>query len=167
LMTLGAQADGAWRGQIGQKATAGVFEAMLCIIADYAHDVMVQTTSSVTIENSAGRKVTLSLAPDPDIVIREVVNEQMVYKTAIEIKGGLDYANLHNRVGEAEKSHQKARANGAQDCWTVISLDRADMARLEQESPTTRQWFDLTQVMEMDGPSWDRLVALTLAAMGI
>ncbi|MDR1295168.1 MAG: XcyI family restriction endonuclease [Bifidobacteriaceae bacterium] len=79
----------------------------------------------------------------------------------------MDYANLHNRVGEAEKSHQKARAHGAQDCWTVISLDRANMERLRQESPTTREWLDLTEVVNMEGPSWERLVVIMRAAMGI
>jgi len=167
LLTLGAQADGAWRGQIGQKATANVFEAMVVIISDHKGQDMVRTGSSVTVQNSAGRVVTLALAPDPDVVIRETVNGQSVYKAAIEIKGGTDYANLHNRVGEAEKSHQKARADGARDCWTVISLDRADIAKLKQESPSTREWFDLNEVVEMDGPSWDRLVNVTITAMGI
>lgn len=101
------------------------------------------------------------------MVIREQVNNTDVYKAAIEIKGGTDYANLHNRVGEAEKSHQKARAVGAQDCWTVIALTNADMTRLRQESPTTREWLDAGEVLAQNGPSWDRLVTLTISAMGI
>lgn len=129
--------------------------------------MMVETDTSITLDNSAGRKVTLSLAPDPDIVIREEVNGQEVYKVAIEIKGGSDRANLHNRVGEAEKSHSKARAAGAQDCWTVISLDKADMQRLHQESASTREWIDLNDVLRGAGPSWDRLTVLTISAMGI
>jgi hypothetical protein len=31
---------------------------------------------------------------------------------AVEIKGGKDYSNIHNRIGEAEKSHQKAKKEG-------------------------------------------------------
>jgi hypothetical protein len=166
LLTLGAQADGAWRGQIGRDATQGVFEAMKAIVRGKGR-TMVETEISITIENSAGRQVTLALAPDPDVVIREEVDGEDVYKVAIEIKGGRDYANLHNRVGEAEKSHAKARASGAQDCWTVISLDKADMDRLRQESATTREWFDLAEVLKHDGPSWDRLTRLTRSAMGI
>jgi predicted CoA-binding protein len=91
----------------------------------------------VTIENSARRKVTLALVPDPDVVIRETVNGQSVYKAAIEIKGGMDYANIHNRAGQAEKSHQKALAKGATGYWTVISLVGDDMDRPRQGPPHT------------------------------
>jgi len=30
-------------------------------------------------------------------------------KVSMEIKGGTDYRNGHNQVGEAEKSHQEAK----------------------------------------------------------
>lgn len=166
LLTLGAQVDGSWRGQIGAKATTGVFEALKAVVKNQGK-TYTETDVSITVTNSAGRDVTLALAPDPDVVIREQVNNTDVYKAAIEIKGGTDYANLHNRVGEAEKSHQKARAAGAQDCWTVITLTNADMTRLRQESPTTREWLDATDVLAQTGPSWDRLVTLTISAMGI
>lgn len=166
LLTLGAQADGSWRTRIGTEATTEVFDAMKAVVKNQGRSY-VETDSTITMTNSAGREVTLALAPDPDVVIRETVNGQDVYKVAIEIKGGVDYSNLHNRVGEAEKSHQKARATGAQDCWTIITLANADMARLRQESPTSREWFDAEQVRSQSGPLWDRLVALTISAMGI
>ncbi len=166
LITLGAQIDGSWRGQIGAKATTGVFEALKAVVKKQGK-TYTETEISITVVNSAGRDVTLALAPDPDVVIREQVNGTDVYKAAIEIKGGTDYANVHNRVGEAEKSHQKARAAGAQDCWTVISLANADMSRLRQESPTTREWLDAADVLAKNGPSWDRLATLTISAMGI
>lgn len=166
LLTLGAQADGSWRGQIGAKATHGVFEALKSVVKNQGK-TYAETDVSITVKNSAGRDVTLALAPDPDVVIREQVNTSDVYKVAIEIKGGTDYANLHNRVGEAEKSHQKARASGAQDCWTIIALKNAEMPRLRQESPTTREWLDASEVMAQKGASWDRLVTLTISAMGI
>ena len=126
-----------------------------------------ETDASITIINNSGREVTLALAPDPDLVIREDVEDSVVYKTAIEIKGGADKSNRHNRVGEAEKSHQKARADGAQDCWTVIDLANADLAVLKQESPTTREWLDLNEVLHQSGSGWSRLKTLTLSAMGI
>ena len=166
LLTLGAQADGSWRGQIGAKATTGVFDAMKAIVRAQGKP-FTETDVSITVENNSGREVTLALAPDPDVVIRENVQGCLVYKVAIEIKGGRDYANFHNRVGEAEKSHQKARADGAQDCWTVISLDRVDMTVARRESPTTREWLDVSQVLDQKGPHWNRLVTLTLSAMGI
>ena len=166
LLTLGAQADGSWRGQIGAKATNGVFAAMKTVIKQQGCS-FTETDASITIINNSGREVTLALAPDPDLVIREDVEDSVVYKTAIEIKGGADKSNRHNRVGEAEKSHQKARADGAQDCWTVIDLANADLAVLKQESPTTREWLDLNEVLHQSGSGWSRLKTLTLSAMGI
>lgn len=166
LLTLGAQADGSWRGQIGQKATQGVFAAMKAVVKQQNHP-FTETDVSITVINNSGREVTLALAPDPDLVIREDFEDSIVYKTAIEIKGGADQSNLHNRVGEAEKSHQKARADGAQDCWTVIDLSKAKLAVLRQESPATREWLDLNDVLSQTGAGWSRLKTLTLSAMGI
>ena len=111
--------------------------------------------------------MTLALAPDPDVVIKEQVNNQSIFKTAIEIKGGTDYSNIHNRAGEAEKSHRKAHAAGAQDFWTVMALTGADMQVIRSESPTTRDWFDVEEVLAGAGASWQRLVNLTISAMGI
>lgn len=166
ILTLGAQADGSWRTQIGSKATRDVFEAMQGIVrAQNRH--YTETAVSITVVNNSQREVTLALAPDPDVVIREDFGATSEYKAAIEIKGGSDYSNIHNRAGEAEKSHQKAHADGAVTCWTIINLNRADMDRLRQESPTTREWIHLNEVLAETGPSWDRLVQITRAAMGI
>ncbi|WP_257160751.1 XcyI family restriction endonuclease [Corynebacterium cystitidis] len=166
LLTLGAQADGSWRVQIGSKATKDVFNTLKQIVIDQEIPYS-ETDISITVWNRSGREVTLALAPDPDVVIREDFHDENVYKVAIEIKGGRDYANLHNRVGEAEKSHQKARNNGAQDCWTIISLEKADLDVIKEESPTTREWLDIDEVRNQEGPSWSRLVTLTLSSMGI
>ena len=57
------------------------------------------------------RKVVIwPLATDPDIRIQEEFEPgQLRNKVAIEIKGGTDISNAHNRAGEAEKSHQKGQ----------------------------------------------------------
>ncbi len=171
LMTLGAQADGSWRTRIGQKATEDVFDALKNVIkargiayTDDAH--------SLTLTNSAGRQVTIALAAvalaaDPDVVINETVNGQEMFKVAIEIKGGTDYSNAHNRAGEAEKSHLKAAKAGASDYWTVISTTGMTMSTLKTESPKTKQWFDLEEVLAGVGDGWDRLVNHVLIVMGI
>jgi len=167
LVTFGAQADGSWRNAIGAKATTSVFDALKEIVRASNRNC-VETPTSISVLNNSNREVLLMLAPDPDIVVRERFNpNEFVYKAAIEIKGGTDYSNLHNRVGEAEKSHQKARAAGAGDCWTIIDLRAADLERIRQESPSTREWFDLSEVLNQSGTTWDRLVQVTRAAMGI
>lgn len=166
IMALGAQADGSWRTQIGSKATQQIFEAMKQIVRSQNH-LFTETDVSITVVNNSQREVTLALAPDPDVVIRESFGTSSEYKAAIEIKGGTDYSNVHNRAGEAEKSHAKAIASGAGACWTIIDLRGVDMARLRSESTSTREWIDLTEVLKQNGPSWDRLGQITRSAMGI
>lgn len=168
LLMLGAQADGSWRTRIGQSATKSVFQGIRSIVeasglefADSADE------TSITLVNHAGRKITAALAADPDVVIREDIGAVSVLKVAIEIKGGTDQSNAHNRAGEAEKSHQKARASNAADFWTIISLDRVDRSVIVAESPTTRQWFDVTELVRQSGPNWDRFADAVKIAMGI
>jgi hypothetical protein len=38
---------------------------------------------------------------------------------------------------------------------------------LGRESPTTREWFDVEEVLVGAGADWQKLVNLTIAAMGI
>lgn len=166
LMSLGALADGSWRNRIGQAATKGVFEALKTVIKNQGYGYT-DLGDALEVVNSSGRTVTLALAADPDVVIKEEMNGRTFIKAAIEIKGGTDYSNVHNRAGEAEKSHRKAMRRHAQDFWTVISLARADRAELAAESPTTRQWFDVEEVMSASGPDWLKLVEYTRSAMGI
>lgn len=167
LIALGAQFDGSWRTKIGDKATKDVFETIKGVIK--AADIeLTELVTSLTLVNRSGRKITVALAADPDVVITEELAEgRSVLKVAIEIKGGLDRSNAHNRAGEAEKSHQKARNKGAADFWTVISTKGVDRQILSEESPTTRQWFDLTDLLEQHGDDWRRLQEQVLVAMGI
>ncbi len=65
------------------------------------------------IKNAANRRVLIRFSSDPDIVIQEEMpTRELRNNLAIEVKGGLDFSNIHNRIGEAEKSHQKAKAAG-------------------------------------------------------
>lgn len=104
--------------------------------------------------SGASSSVRLVQAADPDIRIEEEFEGNYRPKTAIEIKGGADRSNVHNRVGEAEKSHQKARADGFRDFWTVISTTGLDMRVIRAESPTTTCWFDVAQVLAREGEQW-------------
>ena len=64
-------------------------------------------------------------------------------------------SNAHNRAGEAEKSHQKAKRKDFRDFWTLIGKKGLDMAKLAHESPTTTSWFDVAQVLAREGADWD------------
>jgi hypothetical protein len=52
---------------------------------------------------------------------------------------------MHNRLGEAEKSHQKARNNGFFEFWTVLRTN-VDSVMAKRESPTTSHFFHFDQI---------------------
>jgi XcyI restriction endonuclease len=84
---------------------------------------------------------------------------------AIEVKAGVDFSNIHNRIGEAEKSHQKAKADGYVERWTVVNVDRVDMIMARQESPSTDRFYRLSRLDAGTGEEYqdfyNRVVALT------
>jgi hypothetical protein len=164
LLTLGAQFDGGWRNGIGKAATADVFLAIRDVVED---SIVAETETSLTVENAAGRRVRIVLASDPDVAITEqFVGGADQLNVAIEIKGGTDRSNAHNRAGEAEKSHQKVRGK-ARDFWTIIATKGVDKKQLATESPTTRRWYDVAEVLGRAGPDWTRFTNDLKGAIGI
>jgi len=124
-------------------------------VAEIVKDFIVsQDAKRITIKNASKRKVVLALSTDSDIRIQEEFEGKLRNKVAIEIKGGTDISNAHNRAGEAEKSHQKAKKQGFRDFWTLISKTGLSMEKLKQESPTTNSWFDVAQVLAREGVDW-------------
>ena len=81
------------------------------------------------------------------------------------MKGGKDFSNVHNRLGEAEKSHQKARHRGYTECWTVVNVDNIDLDLGKRESPSTDRFYRLSSLIAGVGEDFedfrDRVVALT------
>lgn len=118
-------------------------------------------------DNASKRKVIIALRSDPDIRIQEEFEGQLRNILAIEIKGGSDISNAHNRAGEAEKSHRKAKAQGFREYWTIISLAGVDLTMLQQESPTTNLWFDVAQVLARQGNYWMEFRSRFAGAVGI
>ena len=84
---------------------------------------------------------------------------------AIEIKAGSDFSNIHNRIGEAQKSHQKARGAGYNECWTVVNVDKIDLAMARRESPTTNRFYRISDLVNATGADYqdfrDRVISLT------
>lgn len=134
LLTLGAQFYGGNNNTIGRKATLDVFLSVAEIVKDF---IVTQDAKKITIVNASKRKVFIALSTDPDIRIQEEFEQALRNKVAIEIKGGTDVSNTHNRAGEAEKSHQKAKKLGFRDFWTIISKAGLNVEKLKHESPTT------------------------------
>ena len=154
LLTLGSQFQGGNNNTIGKQATVDVFLAVLELVKEH---ITSRDERKIVIRNAAGRTVVIALASDPDIRIQEEFEGQLRNKVAIEIKGGTDVSNAHNRAGEAEKSHQKAKKEGFRDYWTIISKQGLNVEKLKLESPTTNDWFDVAEVLSREGSRLESL----------
>jgi hypothetical protein len=165
LLTLGSQFQGSNNNKIGQVATEKVFLAIKEIVSDH---VKQDGRQEIVVENSAGRGVKIVLAADPDVRIEEEFDDGHHRPlVAMEIKGGTDRSNAHNRAGEAEKSHQKAKGLGFRDCWTIIAKGGLDLAVLESESPTTNSWFDAAEILGREGADWNEFRSRLVGSVGI
>jgi hypothetical protein len=142
LLTIGPQLRGSENTRIGQSATREVRDLILRIVAPH---VCEQTDRTIVLRNSSDRIVLIEFFADPDVRITEKLPTGTRPTLSIEIKGGADVSNIHNRLGEAEKSHQKARNAGFFEFWTVLRADfTAESAK--RESPTTSRFFNLDRI---------------------
>lgn len=164
LLTLGQQFQGANNVRIGQQAIQDVFLSIAEIVDNHTEK---REDGRLVVKNASGRTVLITLASDPDVRIEEEFGDTLRKKVAIEIKGGTDKSNAHNRAGEAEKSHQKAREQGFRDFWTVIAKKGLDIAKLRRESPTTTSWFDVAQVIGRQGEDWEEFRSRLAGEVGI
>ena len=110
---------------------ADVFVAIKEIVKKH---IVKEEPRKLTIENASGRTVVVALSSDPDVSVVEMVGKTEHRKVAIEVKGGTDVSNAHNRAGEAEKSHSKAKQKGYRDFWTIISKKGLSMTKLQGET---------------------------------
>ena len=145
LLTLGPQLRGGANVRKGTIGIEAVFEAIQRIVRASCLSV---TAQRIELRNAAKRRVFIEFASDPDIIIRELMASETCRNViAIEIKGGTDFSNIHNRLGEAEKSHQKARQKGFVECWTIVNVDRIDLDMARRESPATNRFYRLSQIL--------------------
>jgi hypothetical protein len=163
LLTLGPQLRGGFKVKKGTAGIETVFQAIHKIVKKHC---MSSTPQKIELKNAAKRIVLIEFAPDPDIIIRELMNEKVFRNIiAIEIKGGTDFANIHNRLGEAEKSHQKARQTGFVECWTVVNVDRIDLGMARRESPSTNRFYRISEIISGKGEEYadfrNRIISLT------
>lgn len=163
LLTYGSQLQGSNNTAIGKKAMQGIFQAISSVVEGH---IVKKEASRLIVKNSAGRSVSIKLSHDPDVAIDEMVGSGQC-KVAIEVKGGTDVSNAHNRAGEAEKSHLKAKRRGYAEFWTIISKAGLDMDKLKAESQTTNHWFDAAQVLARKGTDWDEFCQRLAVSVGI
>lgn len=164
LLTIGSFFQGGNNNLIGQAVTESLFEALTELLA--GHITKTEPTR-LTIQTEAGKTFFFTAASDPDLTIEEKTGGANRRVVAIEIKGGTDKSNAHNRAGEAEKSHLKAKEKGFEHCWTIFHTSGLDMVVLRSESPSTERWFDTGQLVAREGESWDAMQQAVREVMGI
>ena len=163
-MTLGPQLRGSRNNVLGVAATKVIFQVIKDIVEPHIVD---SKRNEIIIKNAAGREISIRFAADPDIIITEKFksgNERNLI--AIEIKGGTDYANAHNRLGEAEKSHQKAKLMGFTEFWTLMGFS-VDREIAKQESPTTSDFYFINDLTDMDSAEFNRFRENIIGLTGI
>ena len=120
----------------------------------------------IKVENDSNRYVKIDYSADPHISVVEEVSTGVRPLMSIEIKGGADISNVHNRIGEAEKSHQKARQLEFFEFWTILRAEvNPLMAR--RESPTTSRFFNLDRISNSESEDFYRFRALLSSIIGI
>lgn len=163
LLTVGPQLRGSENTRVGQDATKEVFGIISGLVSKYVKE---QTENSIAIRNDSGRSVLIEFFADPDVKITEILLSGVRPLLSIEIKGGKDVSNIHNRIGEAEKSHQKARNLGFFEFWTIIRV-KVDIEKLGAESPTTSHFFHLDKLADAGSDEGRKFRELLASMLGI
>ena len=166
LLTLGPQLRGSRSVNLGIEAIQTVFALIKSMVVKRITE---EGESFLEVKSAAGRTFRIEFAPDPDIAIRQIL-ESGSYRNriAIEVKGGTDFSNIHNRLGEAEKSHQKAKSEGFTQFWTVINVSsKIGMSIWKQETPTTNELFYLEQIADVKSGEHSRFGEYLVSEIGI
>jgi hypothetical protein len=163
VLTLGPQLRGSENTRIGQEATQEVFELIRQLVHDYLKEA---TKRTLILENDSKRTVLVEFLSDPDIRITQKLESRVRPLVSIEIKGGTDASNIHNRLGEAEKSHQKARNQGFLEFWTIIRVD-VNLSEARRESPTTSHFFHLDDIKDKASEEHKRFREMLGSLLGI
>lgn len=165
LLSIGPQLRG---GRNNERGEAGIEDVYQLILKAIAHAKPAVSGRTATLDNAAGRQVVIEVAADPDIVIIEKASGQARRPLlAIEVKAGTDASNIHNRIGEAEKSHLKAKARKFTECWTIVNVVSLDPVVAAQQSPTTHRFFTLSELMKTTSDAHAEFVASIVALTGI
>lgn len=162
LLTFGPQLRGSRNVSLGAAAVHLVFEAIREIVGDRAATI---EDRLISFQDATGRRLEVRFGSDPDIEVVSVNQDtgDQYPLLAIEVKGGTDRSNAHNRLGEAEKSHLKAKSErGFTDLWTVVNVRGLSEPVRRRASPTTTAFFDLVDIAERQGAAYqafrDRLL---------
>ena len=148
LLALGPQLKGGENNTTGTEAMTRFGALIGSIVGPFVID---RTPRILVLRDAAGHEVRIAFGSDPDVDIRRVAGGADIPLLAIEVKGGGDSSNKHNRLGEAEKSHLKAKGKGHNQFWTVAKLPYTP-DQMRSQSPTTQKLFSLDQIVDGNSP---------------
>jgi hypothetical protein len=163
LLTLGAQLDGGYRTIIGQRAVEQVQSLIEAILRGVSKKAAL-SKNEIVFRNNSGREIIIRFGSDPDILILERIRDNLIRKLAIEVKGGVDPSNIHNRLGEAEKAHNKLEKSVLK--WTITGVP-IEEAVARQRSPSTAEFFVLSDLVAGKGGSFIRFKQNLASIMGL
>ncbi len=152
LLTLGPSLQGGRNNDIGSIAATEVFRLLKSLVTLWIKD---NTENTFSFKTPGGRTFAVKASGDPDIAVDEIKDKRPLPFLAIEIKGGADASNAHNRAGEAEKSHIKARGKGYRERWTIIRMSGSSRPTIQRETPTSTSIFETKEILGQSGPDWD------------
>ena len=163
ILTLGPQLRGSENTRKGTAATRQVYTIIESIVGDYATE---KTDRLIVLENDSHRIVFIEFFSDPDVQVTEKLETTTRPLVSMEIKGGTDASNIHNRIGEAEKSHQKSKNRGFFEFWTILRVE-VDLGKSKAESPTTSHFFHLDNLNDPGHAESKKFKQLLGSIMGI
>lgn len=153
LLTLGPSLQGGRNNMIGAVASRAVFASVRILVQPWLSS---ESERCLVVESPSARRFSVTAGNDPDVRIDELTTGEPEPVLAIEIKGGGDASNAHNRAGEAEKSQIKARDLGFAERWTVIVMGSISSERIRRHTPTSTAVYEAREIMERAGPDWER-----------
>jgi XcyI restriction endonuclease len=168
LLTLGPQFKGGGNVKVGQSAIDTFFALLKSLLSPYNPKVKGR---QLTFANDSRLNVVVRVASDPDVSITQKLEAEERKLVAIELKGGTDISNIWNRLGEAEKSHLKAKAKGFNELWTVTRVDLTSGPALENkaraQSPSTTRFFFLDRIADPTTPDAQAFRQVLGSMMGV
>jgi hypothetical protein len=141
-MAAGSQAQGAWQNAKGSEYESVVRQLLTARLVA-RNLVNLQDTSQLILRD--GRKVIFGA--DPDI---SMVRESTVL-AAVEVKGGIDPAGAHERLGASIKTLRDCKAQETR-CVTLLLLRKGTLTsrlveRLDQSKEDITRWFTIEDLL--------------------
>jgi len=153
LLTLGPTLQGGRNNIIGQGAAGQLFQALRSLVEPW---ITFESDRMLRFTTPHGAAFDCVAASDPDVRLDRRDGDRLRPLLAIEIKGGADASNVHNRAGEAEKSQIKAAEQGYEHRWAVIVMGAVSRTMIHSETPSTTMLFEARDVLGQSGPEWER-----------